>query len=131
MAMTIYTAEVIPAGGQSVNEQLGDPIPRAFELLPGAGDRAEGPTLSQRCMIERGVALFGQIAPGAHLVHHLLPDDDAVLVVRAGRGGASIYVASDHSVLYAVSAMPPHLALERFRQGARTPPEQFAGGGAQ
>ncbi len=77
-------------------------------------------------MIEVGVELFQRIAPGAKVIHHLLPDDDAVLVVHPVRGGGSMYVASDGSVLFTGSAVSPHLALERFRAGQRTPIEQFA-----
>ncbi|WP_405108366.1 hypothetical protein OG559_26205 [Micromonospora sp. NBC_01405] len=86
---------------------------------------AQGRAQLPQRLIERGTELFGRIAPGAELVHHLLPEDDAVLVVRPVRGGGSIYVAHDGSVMFAVSAVPPHQALELFRSGRRTPAEQF------
>ncbi|MFI0793348.1 hypothetical protein ACH4OY_11710 [Micromonospora rubida] len=88
---------------------------------------AQGRAQLPQRLIERGTELFGRIAPGAELVHHLLPEDDAVLVVRPVRGGGSIYVAHDGSVLFAPSAVPPHQALELFRSGQRTPAEKFAG----
>ncbi|WP_433341873.1 hypothetical protein [Micromonospora sp. CA-111912] len=86
---------------------------------------AQGRAQLPQRLIERGTELFGRIAPGAQLVHHLLPEDDAVLVVRPVRGGGSIYVAHDGSVLFAASAVPPHQALELFRAGQRTPAEKF------
>ncbi|MEU9554197.1 hypothetical protein [Streptomyces fumanus] len=59
-----------------------------------------------------------------------LPEDDAVVVVHRVRGGGSVYVAADETVLFAGSAAPPHEAIEVFRSGRRTPLEHFRPAGA-
>ncbi|MET8576861.1 hypothetical protein [Streptomyces sp. NPDC005012] len=86
-----------------------------------------GPTTpEQRRLIDVGVAYWRRTAPAdAPLGVELLPDDDAVVVSHTVRGGGRIYVASDESVLFAGSAVPPHEAIEVFRSGRRTPPEHF------
>ncbi|MEV0731635.1 hypothetical protein [Polymorphospora sp. NPDC050346] len=92
---------------------------------PAAGERV--PTAAQQRLIDRGTELFGRIAPGAELGYRLLADDEGVVVFQPVRGGGSIYVAADGSVLFAASAIPPHRALEAFRAGRRTPVERFTG----
>lgn len=82
-------------------------------------------TSQQQRLIDVGMELFERIAPGLEFSVRLLPEDDAVVVYRAVRGGGSIYVAPDESVLFASSAAPPHEALKAFREGRRTPKEQF------
>jgi hypothetical protein len=87
------------------------------------GERAVTP--EQQRLIDWGTELFRRIAPDAELRYNLLPDDEAVVVYHVVRGGGSIYVAPDETVLFAASAAPPHEALEVFRTGRRTPIEQF------
>jgi len=87
------------------------------------GEQAVTP--EQQRLIGWGTELFRRIAPDAELRYNLLPDDEAVVVYHAVRGGGSIYVAPDETVLFAASAAPPHEALEVFRTGRRTPIEQF------
>nr|WSW67090.1 hypothetical protein OG461_13260 [Streptomyces sp. NBC_00995] len=86
---------------------------------------AVAPTPEQRQLIEFGEALYRRIAPDAALGHVLLPDDDAVAVVHRVRGGGTILVAADRSVLFAGSAHDLGVALTGFRAGARTPVERF------
>ncbi|GAB2965244.1 hypothetical protein GCM10027280_62550 [Micromonospora polyrhachis] len=97
---------------------------------------AEGRVRLHQRLVDWGSELFHRIAPGVVLDQHPLPEDDAVVVVHPVRGGGSIYVAPDESVLFMASAVPPHQALEMFRSGRRTPVERFgasrpaaAGGG--
>ena len=87
----------------------------------------QGPTARQRRLTAWGVELFRRISPDEDLAltFHLLPDDDAVLVVHAVRGGGSIYVAADETVLFAASALSPDKALEAFRSGTRTSVDKF------
>lgn len=89
-------------------------------------DRRETPSAAEQRLIEVGVGYWRRmVAADAPLGVQLLPEDDAVVVSHAVRGGGRIYVASDESVLFAASSAPPHEALEVFRSGRRTPPEQF------
>ena len=90
---------------------------KAANAVPG--------TPEQRRLIEFGEALFRRIAPGADLGHVLLPEDDAVGVVHRVRGGGTILVAADRSVLFSGSALDISAALIDFRAGRRTPVEQF------
>ncbi|WP_326658287.1 hypothetical protein [Streptomyces sp. NBC_00385] len=83
------------------------------------------PTPEQRQLIEFGEALYHRISPDATLGHVLLPEDGAVAVVHQVRGGGTIIVAADRSVLFAGSAHDIGVALTEFRAGARTPVERF------
>ena len=78
------------------------------------------PTAEQRRLIDVGIDLFRRLAPDAELGFWLLPADDAAMVYHGVRGGGSIYVAPDESVLFAASAVSPDVALEAFR-GASAP----------
>lgn len=85
-------------------------------------------TFDQQRLIDVAVGYWRRMVPeDAPLGVEVLPDDDAVVVSHAVRGGGRIYVASDESALFAASAAPPHEAIEMFRSGRRTPPEQFRG----
>ncbi|GAA4771494.1 hypothetical protein [Microbacterium gilvum] len=89
-------------------------------------DRRETPSAAEQRLIEVGVGYWRRmVAADAPLGVQLLPEDDAVVVSHAVRGGGRIYVAPDETVLFAASSAPPHEALEVFRSGRRTPPEQF------
>jgi hypothetical protein len=83
------------------------------------------PTPEQHQLIEFGEALYRRISPDAALGHVLLPEDDAVAVVHQVRGGGSILVAGDRSVLFYGSALDIGAALSDFRAGVRTPLERF------
>ncbi|WP_308797153.1 hypothetical protein [Agromyces silvae] len=83
------------------------------------------PTAEQQRLIDVGTELFRRIQPDVDPGFRLLPDDDAVVVVSGTRGGGSIYVAADESALFAASAVAPHVVLEAFRAGKRTPKEKF------
>ncbi|WP_405644960.1 hypothetical protein [Streptomyces uncialis] len=83
------------------------------------------PTPEQRRLINFGKSLYRGITPDADLGHVLLPEDDAVAVVHRVRGGGTILVAADRSVLFSGSAHDIGTALTDFRAGARTPLERF------
>lgn len=83
------------------------------------------PTPEQLGLIEFGEALYRRIDPGADIGHVLLPEDRAVAVVHRVRGGGTILVAADRSVLFFGSALDISTALIDFRAGRRTPVERF------
>lgn len=84
------------------------------------------PSPAQQRLIDVGMAYWRRmVSEDAPLGVELLPEDDAVVVSHAVRGGGRIYVATDESVLFAGSAASPHESIEMFRSGRRTPPEQF------
>ncbi|GGX81453.1 hypothetical protein [Streptomyces fructofermentans] len=83
------------------------------------------PTPQQRRLIEFGEMLYSRIAPDADTGHVLLPEDDAVAVVHRARGGGTILVAADRSVLFSGSALDFNTALANFRAGRRTPSDRF------
>lgn len=73
--------------------------------------------------------LFGELGAAGPLTVRELPDGLGIRVCRAGvRGGGSIFVAGDESVLFVGSAMDFDAGLAAFRQGRRTPVERFRGG---
>ncbi|MVA75880.1 hypothetical protein GC722_07570 [Auraticoccus sp. F435] len=85
-----------------------------------AGD-APTPTAAQQRLLEVGSALWRRMVPeDAPLGYRLLPEDGAVTVSHLVRGGGTLYVAADGSVLFAASSVPPHQALETFRSGRRS-----------
>ncbi|MEU3448883.1 hypothetical protein AB0H29_16955 [Streptomyces thermolilacinus] len=89
-------------------------------------ERTDQATPDQRRLIDVGVGYWRRMVPqDAPLAVELLPEDGAVVVSHAVRGGGRIYVATDESVLFAASGAPPHEAIEVFRSGRRTPPGQF------
>ncbi len=92
-----------------------------------AEDGAHGPRSAvQQRLVDVGVALWRRMVGEEAPLHiELLPDDGAVVIAHAVRGGGRIYVASDETALFAASGAPPHEALEVFRSGRRTPPEHF------
>ncbi|MEU9095547.1 hypothetical protein ACIOEW_10270 [Streptomyces sp. NPDC087901] len=92
---------------------------------PGTAADAPQPTPEQQRLIEFGESLYRRISPDADLGHVLLPEDDAVAVVHRVRGGGTILVAADRSVLFSVSARDLSAALTEFRAGGRTPVERF------
>ncbi|MGW0935098.1 hypothetical protein [Streptomyces sp. NPDC002666] len=91
----------------------------------GAAAESTPPTPEQQRLIEFGEALYRRISPDADLGHVLLPEDDAVAVVHRVRGGGTILVAADRSVLFFGSARDISFALPEFRAGSRTPVERF------
>lgn len=91
----------------------------------GAATGSAPPTPEQRRLLEFGAALYRRISPDAALGHLLLPEDDAVAVVHQVRGGGTILVGADRSVLFSPSARDISVALAEFRAGARTPVERF------
>lgn len=91
----------------------------------GKATDALPPTPEQQRLIEFGEALYRRIAPNADIGHVLLAEDDAVAVVHRVRGGGTILVAADRSVLFFGSALDISAALIDFRAGRRTPMERF------
>ncbi|MEU1473514.1 hypothetical protein ABZ434_35550 [Streptomyces sp. NPDC005761] len=93
--------------------------------MSGRAADAAPPTPEQQQLIEFGEALYRRMSPGAALGHVLLPEDEAVAVVHRVRGGGTIIVAADRSVLFSGSAHDIGFALTAFRAGGRTPVERF------
>ena len=83
------------------------------------------PTGAQRRLITMGTELLHRVWPGVELTTYALPSDDAVVLVQPVRGGVTLYVAADESVLFAASSLSPHTSLEMFRSGRRTDPAEF------
>lgn len=86
---------------------------------------------ADRALAEVGRGLFAQLARDAgrdetgQLNAIPLPDELGVAVVRAVRGGGTIFVAPDSTVLYLASAIDIAAGLEAFREGQRTPLSKF------
>ncbi|NUK04540.1 hypothetical protein HRW23_17875 [Streptomyces lunaelactis] len=95
------------------------------EESTGKAADAVPPTPDQLRLIEFGEALYRRIAADADIGHVLLPEDGAVAVVHRVRGGGTILVAADRSVLFFGSALDMSAALIEFRAGRRTPVERF------
>lgn len=91
------------------------------EESAGKAADADPTTPDQRRLIEFGEALYRRIAADADIGHVLLPEDGAVAVVHRVRGGGTILVAADRSVLFFGSALDISAALIEFRAGRRTP----------
>ncbi|GII98129.1 putative phosphodiesterase [Sediminihabitans luteus] len=72
-----------------------------------------------------GRALFSRLTDDTNLTVRVLPDGLGVCVVHAVRGGGTIFVAHDRSVLYVASSMDFERGLAAFRSGSRTPREKF------
>lgn len=54
-----------------------------------------------------------------------LDADAATYFWTEGRGGSAVIVSHDGSLLYANSSVDPELHVQAFREGRRTPPDQF------
>lgn len=65
--------------------------------------------------------------PREHLVVDEVPDIDATYFCNPARGGDSIVIADGPEVLFGMSAVPPLLLIEEFRNGRRTPLDAFGG----
>ncbi|MBZ2195314.1 hypothetical protein [Occultella gossypii] len=89
------------------------------ELVDGAA------TPRQQRLVAVGTELLHRRWPGIRLRTFALPDDDAVLLVQPVRGGVSLFVAPDESVMFFASAIEPGAALELFRSGMRTDKANF------
>lgn len=80
-------------------------------------------------LAERGESLFRQLAAktGQGMSDPLtfVPVDDGVAVVRAVRGGGTIFVGPDQTVLYSGSSLTFEDGVRAFRSGVRTAPEKF------
>lgn len=81
-------------------------------------------TAAQARLIEVGTQLLRRRWPDAVLDAFAL-DGGAVLLTQPVRGGVSLYVASDESVMFAASSLEPSAAREMFRAGRRTDPAKF------
>lgn len=106
-----------------VPDANGRPIPPAVPV-----DRAALPPAQQE-LAQVGEQLFRRIAEGAgqQLTEALnvIPVDDGVAVIRATRGGGTIFVAADRSALYQASSVTFDQGVGAFRAGQRTPIEKF------
>jgi predicted RNase H-like HicB family nuclease len=61
----------------------------------------------------------------AHRYGEYLPEEDALYVSVPEKGGASLLVANDGTVLYANSSVHYDIHLREFRNGRRTPIDAF------
>lgn len=99
------------------------PVPPAMPVdrasLPGALDElaAVGEDLFRRLATNAGQQFEGGL--------NIVPFDDGVAVVRAVRGGGTIFVGADRAVLYQGSAVGFEEGVRAFRAGTRTPLERF------
>jgi hypothetical protein len=84
------------------------------ELAEGAA------TPRQRHQVAVGTGLLHRRWPGIELRTFALPDDGAVMLVQPVRGGVSLFVAPDESVMFFASSIGPGAALDLFRSGKRT-----------
>lgn len=93
------------------------PVDRAS--LSGALDElaAVGEELFRRLAANAGQQLEGGL--------NIVPFDDGVAVVRAVRGGGTIFVGADRAVLYQGSAVGFEEGVRAFRAGARTSRDRF------
>ncbi|THA73054.1 hypothetical protein E6R60_25705 [Streptomyces sp. A0642] len=98
------------------------------DVRAGTAGSTTPPTPEQDRLIAFGEALYRRLSPDAALGHVLLPEDDAVAVVHRVRGGGTILVAADRSVLFSGSAQDLGVALAAFRAGGRTPVERWGQG---
>ncbi|PWK86040.1 hypothetical protein C8D88_10580 [Lentzea atacamensis] len=70
--------------------------------------------------------LFGDLGPAGALTVRELPDGLGICVWQTGvRGGGTIFVGCDETVLFVGSATGFDAGLAAFRQGRRTPAERF------
>ncbi|WP_434445813.1 hypothetical protein [Lentzea sp. E54] len=77
-------------------------------------------------LTRRAARLFEDLGTAGALTVRELPDGLGICVWPAGvRGGGSIFVAGDESVLFVGSAMGFDAGLAAFRQGSRTPADRF------
>jgi hypothetical protein len=76
-------------------------------------------------LVEQGRRLFEILAPGTTLNTIVLDDGAGVCLVHAVRGGGTIYVAPDLSVLFVGSALDFQQGLAEFLAGRRTPLQKF------
>lgn len=89
-----------------------------------------GFTPAQKEQAEFGVELFRRLArkhdidDTANIQAYRL-DSEMVGVTRALRGGGTIVVGPDRTVLYGGSSIPPYSLLPEYRAGRRTDIEKF------
>lgn len=108
------------------------PQHRAEPSAPAAGTGGDDqPDARQQHLIDVGIAHWRKMVPeDAPLGYRLLPEDDAVAVFHMVRGGGTLYIASDESVLFAASSVSPDQALEVFRSGRRSDTSKFRPAGS-
>lgn len=87
-------------------------------------------TPAQKQQAEFGVELFRRLArkhniSDAATLRTYRLDGEVVGVTRALRGGGTIVVGPDHTVLYGGSSIPPYTMLPEYRAGRRTDIEKF------
>jgi hypothetical protein len=71
-------------------------------------------------------SLFGDLGTAGALTVRELPDGLGICAWQTGvRGGGTIFVGCDESVLFVASATGFDAGLAAFRQGRRTPAERF------
>lgn len=102
-----------------------DAEPAAAEETPSGPVPLGDPTSAQQRLIAVGTELIHRLWPGIELNAFALPSDGAIVLVQPARGGVTLYVAADESVMFAASSLEPGAALELFRSGKRTDKAEF------
>lgn len=97
----------------------------ATEGAPSGPVALDNPTSAQQRLVAVGTELLHRLWPGIELNAFALPSDGAVVLVQPARGGVTLYVAADESVMFAASSLEPGAALELFRSGKRTDKAEF------
>ena len=72
-----------------------------------------------------GSKYLGLANPGLAIDHSYVESADAYRFFNPVRGGASIIVGRDGSILFANSSVPPQRHVEAYLAGRRTDPKVF------
>lgn len=88
-------------------------------------------TQAERRAADVGVALLLRLRPAPTALRVVpAPEIGGVSVHEPVRGGRTVHVGPDGTVLFTPSAVPPHQARARYLAGERTPPERFGARGS-
>jgi len=113
--------------GAPVYNAVARPARTAPTILPS--EQWDRLSPEQRQLADRGLDLFrsldAKIGRSADAPVSALPFDGGIAVMQAVRGGGTIFVAADGSVMYRSSSFTFDRALADFSTGSRTPIESF------
>lgn len=106
---------------------VADAAPADGAQLP-ASPYAKGttpPSPQQAALIARGKQYLDMLSPSDNVEFELWPEADAVYVWQLGFGVGQVIVGADGSVLYGNTSLWRERMQELWRDGKRTPPEEF------